>query len=153
MTQTRCREEWLQRDEGRTADVYLVTADVATDNVQQITERAGQEVKALSAGGMACGGELPPAASIIYTFFLPLAIQQQGAANFFHAQAHVPAQPSPPLEDARLSSTDEDQERAGGPGAPPRQRTQAGIGKAGLPRITTCPAQAWPELTRAEKQA
>jgi len=51
MTQTRCREEWLQRDEGRTADVYLVTADVATDNVQQITERAGQEVKALSAGG------------------------------------------------------------------------------------------------------
>lgn len=73
-------------------------------------------------------------------------IQQQGAANFFHAQAHVPAQPSPPLEDARLSPTNEDEERAGGPVAPSRQRTQAGFGEAGLPRITILSGAPGPDL-------
>ncbi len=103
--------------------------------------------------GMRAGqGELPPLASFIYTFYLPLAYSAARSSYFFHAQAHVPAQPPPPLENARLSSTYEDQERAGGPGAPARQRTQAGIGKAGLPRITICPAQTWPDSSRAESQ-
>jgi len=46
---------------------------------------------------------------VIYTSSsLSKRLRPSGAA-IFHAQAHIPAQPSSPLEDARISNADEDQ--------------------------------------------
>ena len=52
-----------------------------------------------------------------------------------HAETHIPAEPSPPLQDAWVSGSYEDQGRAGGAGATPRQGTKARLGEAGLPRV------------------
>jgi hypothetical protein len=54
-------------------------------------------------------------------------------AAIFHAQAHIPAQPSSPLEDARISYADEDQGRPSGNFATARQGPQARVGEARLP--------------------
>jgi len=50
-----------------------------------------------------------------------------------NAEAHIPTQPSSPVQDARVSVSHEDQERTGGDFPPSRQGTQARLGKAGLP--------------------
>src|SRR5579862_5222362 len=71
--------------------------------------------------------------ALIYTSHsLSKRLSSSGAA-IFHAQAHIPAQPSSPLEDARISYADEDQGRPGGDFAPARQGPQAGVGEARLP--------------------
>jgi hypothetical protein len=54
-------------------------------------------------------------------------------AAIFHAQAHIPTQPTSPLKDARLSHAYEDQERPGGDLAPAGQRSQTSGGEARLP--------------------
>ncbi len=55
-------------------------------------------------------------------------ISSSSGAVIFHAQAHIPAQPSSPLEDARISYADEDQGRPRGDFAAARQGPQAGVG-------------------------
>ena len=68
---------------------------------------------------------LPLRGGVLYTLFLSsLPIQEQLIS---HAEAHVPAQPSSPFEDARVSHQDEDEERAGGAVTSARQGTQAGV--------------------------
>src|SRR5882762_7339431 len=70
---------------------------------------------------------------VIYTSSsLSKRLRPSGAA-IFHAQAHIPAQPSSPLEDARISNADEDQGRPRGDFAPARQGPQAGVSEARLP--------------------
>jgi hypothetical protein len=44
--------------------------------------------------------------------------------RIFHAQTYIPAEPSPPLKDARLSHPYEDQERTRRDFAAPRQGAQ-----------------------------
>jgi len=71
--------------------------------------------------------------ALIYTSHsLSKRLSSSGAA-IFHAQAHIPAQPSSPLEDARISYADEDQGRPRGDFAKARQGPQAGVGEARLP--------------------
>jgi hypothetical protein len=52
-----------------------------------------------------------------------------------NAEAHIPTQPSSPVQDARVSFSHEDQERTGGYFPPSRQGTQAHRREAGLPRV------------------
>jgi len=63
-----------------------------------------------------------------------------------HAEAHIPAEPSPPLQDARLPCPHENQGRAGSARATPRQGTKARLGEAGFPRVVT--AAMVPEVSR-----
>ena len=82
------------------------------------------------------------AACPIYFWIVSPRFSELGAA-IFHAQAHVPAQPSSPLEDARVSQQNEDQERTSSVGAPARQGTQASLGEAGIPRIASPAHAVW----------
>src|SRR5664279_2682124 len=52
-----------------------------------------------------------------------------------NAEAHIPTQPSSPVQDARVSFSHEDQERTGGNFPPSCQGTQARRRKARLPRV------------------
>lgn len=52
-----------------------------------------------------------------------------------NAEAHIPTQPSSPVEDARISFSYEDQERPGGDFPPSCQGTQARCRKAWFPRV------------------
>jgi hypothetical protein len=71
--------------------------------------------------------------ALIYTSHsLSKRLSSSGAA-IFHAQAHIPAQPSSPLEDARISYADEDQGRPRRDFAQARQGPQAGVGEARFP--------------------
>ena len=72
------------------------------------------------------------AAGHLYFSFAFTTLKESGAATV-HAQAHFPAQPAPPLEDARISHPDENQGRPCRHLAPPRQGPQAGVSKARLP--------------------
>ncbi len=54
---------------------------------------------------------------------------------YLDAEAHVSTKPPEAEQDPRVPHADEDQIRAGGVVAPSRQRTQAGFGKARLPRV------------------
>ena len=54
---------------------------------------------------------------------------------YLDAEAHVSTEPPEAEQDPWIPHADEDQVRAGGVVAPPRQRTQAGFGEARLPRV------------------
>src|SRR5947207_12541731 len=54
----------------------------------------------------------------------------------FNAEAHVPAQPSPSLQDARFSYTNENKEWTSRAVTAARQRAQACLRKARIPRVT-----------------
>jgi hypothetical protein len=73
-----------------------------------------------------------PPSSAILTICPAHNFLNRGAATF-HAEAHVPAQPASPLEDARISHPDEDEERTSGALAPARQGSQARFGEARVP--------------------
>ena len=88
----------------------------------------------MTARGVLAGGRGLPACA--RSFILLIRFQRDfrsSGAAIFHAQAHIPAQPSSPLEDARISDADEDQGRPRGDLAPARQGPQAGVGEARLP--------------------
>ena len=70
----------------------------------------------------------------LYFLFVPVTIFPVRSA-VSHAEAHIPTQPSSPLEDARISYSHEDQERTSGDFQTPRQRTQARLGEARFPRV------------------
>jgi hypothetical protein len=70
----------------------------------------------------------------LYSRFVLRHFSRLGACTF-HAQAHIPAQPAPPVQETRLPFADED---AGGPEgfvAAPRQGAQARFGQARIPRV------------------
>src|SRR5271167_3144549 len=52
-----------------------------------------------------------------------------------NAEAHIPTQPSSPVQDARVSFSHEDQERTSGDFTPSRQGTQACRRETRLPRV------------------
>jgi len=84
--------------------------------------------------------------SVIYTrslFCQELLIR----SAIVHAEAHIPAEPSPPLQDARVPCPHENQGRAGSACATPRQGTKARLGETGLPRVVAA-AMARPEVSR-----
>ena len=53
-----------------------------------------------------------------------------------NAEAHIPTQPSSPVQDARVSFSHEDQERTGGDFPPSRQGTQARLRNTRFPRVS-----------------
>jgi hypothetical protein len=57
------------------------------------------------------------------------------SVGFFHAETHIPAEPPPPLEGARLSHAHEDEAGPRGHLPAPGQRAQAGFCKARISRI------------------
>src|SRR5947209_3058911 len=75
----------------------------------------------------------PAAVGHLYFYFALFTDIQSSGAAIFHAQTHVPAQPSSPLEDARISYADEDQGRPRGDFAAARQGPQASVCKTRLP--------------------
>jgi hypothetical protein len=78
---------------------------------------------------------------------------QPGAA-IFHAETHISTQPTPPVENARLSPAHEDKEWTRSAVAPPGERTQASFGEAGLPRITPirCRQNVDPDLNASKRK-
>ena len=89
------------------------------------------------AGSLGRCPALPLVPSLLYTrWFLE-------RSAIVHAEAHIPTQPAPPFEDARLPPADEDPGRTQGAVAPPGPRAQAGLGQPGLPGLAgrrPCPA-------------
>ena len=69
--------------------------------------------------------------------YLPFALtlSRESGAAIFHAQAYIPTQPAQAKQEARLSHAYEDPGRPEGDFPPPRQRTEAGLGEAWLPRV------------------
>jgi hypothetical protein len=56
-------------------------------------------------------------------------------ASTFHAQAHIPAQPAPPVQETRLPFADENARRPEGFVAAPRQRAQTRFRETWIPRV------------------
>ena len=80
----------------------------------------------------------------LYSRFVSRHLYELGAQESFHAQAHIPAQSAPSVQDARFSHADEDQEWTAGSFAPTRQGAQARLCGPWLPRLTRPPAYATP---------
>ena len=59
----------------------------------------------------------------------------QSGAAIFHAQAYIPTQPAQAKQEAWLSHAHEDPGRQEGYLPPPRQRAEAGLREARLPRV------------------
>jgi ribonuclease P protein component len=64
-----------------------------------------------------------------------LTLSRESGAAIFHAQAYIPTQPAQAKQEARVSHAYEDPGRPEGDFPPPRQRTEAGLGEAWLPRV------------------
>jgi hypothetical protein len=79
----------------------------------------------------------PFAASGARHLYLPFASSEliQSGAGIFDAETYISTQPAQALEEARVPDSHEDQERGRSAVAPPGQRAQARISKAGFPRI------------------
>jgi len=69
--------------------------------------------------------------------YLPFALtlSKESGAAIFHAQAYIPTQPAQAKQKARLSHAYEDPGRPEGDFPPARQRTEAGLREAWLPRV------------------
>src|SRR6202140_4326396 len=76
-----------------------------------------------------------PRAHLYSTFALTLSTES-GAA-IFHAQAYIPTQPAQAKQEAWLSHAHEDPGWPEGNFPPPRQRAQAGLREARLPRVVS----------------
>ena len=74
----------------------------------------------------------------------------------FNAEAHVPAQPSPPFQDARFSYTNENKEWTSRSVTTARQRAQACFRQARIPRVTglqvLSPLYARHDVNHSQKQ-
>jgi ribonuclease P protein component len=76
---------------------------------------------------------LPPPRHLYSSFALTLSTES-GAA-IFHAQAYIPTQPAQAKQEAWISRAHEDPGRQKGNFPPPRQRAEAGLREARLPRV------------------
>ena len=102
--------------------------------IGKLVERAGMTPAAPCASNSAGRRFASRACRTVYFWFaLSNFLPVRSAVS--NAEAHIPTQPSSPVQDARVSFSHEDQERTGGDFPPSRQGTQARRRKARLPRV------------------